>query len=155
VREQRDVGVAEMGAAGENAAEQDGGIDGGDFGVPDAPASVDIGEVIEEAAMVRQFVTQELQRGDHALAGFRAGYKAAQVSNAKCSQTESSGGNAGYGGIVGGSFARVATVFDQPSFRAGLLPEKAATEAFNVVEELVVFRGKGLGWRLSGIWRRH
>ena len=48
--------VLEILLAGEGSAKQHGGVDGRDFGVPHAFAGVDIGEVIEEAAMRGQLV---------------------------------------------------------------------------------------------------
>ena len=54
-----DVPVLEMLPAGEHAAKQDRRIDRRDLRVPDPLAGVDIGEVIEEAAMRGQLVPEK------------------------------------------------------------------------------------------------
>ena len=57
-------------AAGENPAKQDGGVHRGDFRVPQPLAGVHIGPVIEETAMIRQFLPQETKRVQDAIARF-------------------------------------------------------------------------------------
>ena len=44
--------VVEVGAGGEDAAEEERGVDGGDFVVADALAGFDVVEVVEEAVVV-------------------------------------------------------------------------------------------------------
>ena len=66
-----DSGVVEVGACGENAAQQDRGIDGRDFAVDQRLAGFDVVEVIEEAVLVGHFVQMELQGGKDLL--FEAG----------------------------------------------------------------------------------
>ena len=52
-------GVPEVFAAGEHAAQQDGGVDGRDFRVPDPFAGIQVGPVVEEAAMRGHLLRQE------------------------------------------------------------------------------------------------
>ena len=49
---------------GEDAAEEDGRVDGGDFDVDEGAAGFDVGEVVEEAVLVRHLVEMEVERGD-------------------------------------------------------------------------------------------
>ena len=61
-----DVAIRKVLAAGQDAAEQDGGVDRGDFGIPDPFAGVDVGEVIEESAMRRQLPPKKYEGVDSA-----------------------------------------------------------------------------------------
>jgi hypothetical protein len=56
-----DILVLKMLTAGEDAAQQDGGIDGRHFRVPHSFACVDIGKVVEEPAVRGEFVPQKRQ----------------------------------------------------------------------------------------------
>jgi hypothetical protein len=53
--------VGEVGAGGEDAAEEKRGVDGGEFYVLGACAGVDVVEVVEEAVDVRQGVGVEAE----------------------------------------------------------------------------------------------
>src|SRR6478672_2671362 len=97
MRQQCDVGVAEVSAAGENAAQQDRGVDGGNFRVPDSFSSVDIAPVVKETAMMRQLRGKEPQGGKYAQARFRAGDETSAIADAKRRKSEAGCGDAGYG----------------------------------------------------------
>ena len=56
--------------AGKNSAEQNGRVDGRDFGIPHPLAGVDVGEVIEESAMSGHFFPEKTQSRHRALASF-------------------------------------------------------------------------------------
>ena len=49
-------------AAGEDAAKQNRRVDRRNFRIPEPLARVDIGPVVEETAMVRQFLPQKAKR---------------------------------------------------------------------------------------------
>ena len=54
-----DFGVREMLPAGEDPAEKNRGVNGGDFRIPQSLARIDIGPVIEKAAMIGKFSSNE------------------------------------------------------------------------------------------------
>jgi hypothetical protein len=148
VGEIADVAIVEVLPAGKDAAEQDGGVDGGDLGVPDAFAGADVGEVIEEAAMRGQFLPEEDEGCEHALASFLMRDETALFRDADGGETEAGGGDAG--DHAGVDDAHVAAVFDQSGLGIGLLPEVEEVGALEVVEKLIIVRGKS-GWRGGGM----
>jgi hypothetical protein len=154
VREQCNVGIAKVRAAGENAAEENGGIDGRNFRIPNALTGIDIGVVKEKSAMVRELVVQEAQSFENARSCIGAGDESALFADTERGQTKTCGGDAGYNGIIGAGFARIAAIFDQASVWTGLLPKKATGKALDFVQELIVFGGEGRGrQRRSGCRR--
>ena len=145
--------VVEVGAGGEDAAEQQRGVDGGDFVVADAGAGVDVVEVVEEAVDVGQGVGVEAKGAANLLEDLRARLKAALFGDAEGGEAEAGGGNAGHGAgielaawVDGGG-----AVQDLAGGGAGLLDEEEAGAAFHVVEEGLVFMGEAVaGGRLGG-----
>jgi hypothetical protein len=129
-----------MAPAREDTAEQNGGIDGGDFGIPNSFPGFDIGEVIEEATMVRHDVPKRSQRLDDTLTRIGERYVAALLTNAKCGKTESGSGNAGDGTVVGR--ANVAAILDQAGVGAGLIPEELEIRLLQVFQKLVILGRK-------------
>jgi len=82
-------------AAGEDAAEQNCGIDRRDLGVPDSFAGIDVGEVKEESAMRRQLPPKKDEGRDDAQARILVGEEAALLRDADCGQAEAGGGHTG------------------------------------------------------------
>jgi len=109
--ERSNLGIVEIRADGEDAAEEDGGVDRGDFDVDERPAGFDVAEVVEEAVLVRHFVEMEVERGDDLFFDAGAVLIAALVGNAEGSETEAGSGDASGemlvklagGGLVGGT----------------------------------------------------
>src|SRR6185437_3096949 len=140
-----------MSAAGKDPAEQDCSVDGRDFGVPDALTRVDVGPVIKETAVVREFGRHELQSGDNTLPGFRARQKTAAVSDAERGEAKTGGSNAGNAGVVRSSQACITSVLDKAILGIRLLPKEATAGSLDVVEKLIVFRREWRrGFRCSG-----
>jgi len=150
VGEVDDVLILKVLAAGEDAAEQDGGVDGGDFGVPDAFAGVDVGEVKEEAAMGGELSPEEDESVDDAETGVLVRDVTALFRDADGREAEAGGGDAGdYAGVVD---ADVAAIFDQAGLGIGLFPEEEEAATFELFEKLIVFggeRGRGRRWFIS------
>ena len=139
-----DIGMPEVFTASQDSTEEYGGVDGGDFGVPHALAGVDVGEVIEESAMMRHFFPQEAEGGKDALQGGAPGNEAALLGDAQRGQAETGGGDASYDAFVG--CLHIAAVLDHSSLGAGLLPEEEKIGAFQIVQKLVIFRSQRV-WR--------
>ena len=125
-----DLAVLEMLPAGEDAAKQNRSVDRRYFGVPNSLAGVDIREMIEKAAMVRQLIVQEPESCKDARFGFGARNIPAHISYTERGQTKTSGRNAGDNGVIARGPTGVAAVFYQTSIGAGLLEEIAAGQAF-------------------------
>ena len=148
-----DLGVVvKVRAGGENAAEEQRGVDGGDFYVLCADAGVDVVEVVEEAVDAGQGVRVEVQRAADLLDDFGARLVAAVVGDAESGEAEAGAGDGGHGagielaiGVVGGG-----AVEDLAGGGAGLLDEVEAGAALHVVEEELVGVGEGVGGRLLG-----
>ncbi len=87
--------------AGQDAAQQNGRVDRGDFGIPDSFAGVDVGPVIEESAMVGQRFPQKAQRGQHPVARLGKRNEAALLSDAQRREAKTCGGDAGHERFVG------------------------------------------------------
>ena len=95
MRQLDDVAILKMPAAGEDAAKQDCGIDGRDFRVPDSFPRIDVGKVIEEAAMRRQRSPQKGEGRDHPQAVVAGAWitVAAQVSPSRLATQATADGN--------------------------------------------------------------
>src|ERR1700722_2616013 len=128
-------------AAGKNAAEQDCSIDGRDFRVPYSFARIDIGKVKEESAMRGQLLPKKIECRKNAQTCVLMGDEAALFCDADCSQSKTSGGNAGHD--TGVLYAYVAAIFDQSCLRIGLLPEEEEGFVFKIVQELLILLRKG------------
>jgi len=83
--QQRDVGVAKMSAAGQDAAEQNGSVDRRHLGIPYPVSGVNVRPVIEEAAVMNEFTRKKFQGGDDSLASVGMRNEAALVTDADCS----------------------------------------------------------------------
>ena len=129
--------MMEMFAAGEDAAEQNRGVDGRDLGIPHALAGVDVGEVIEKSAMIGKLLREEVESGDHAFDGIAAGNEAALVGDSDCGKAKAGGRDAGYNSLI--VDADVATIFNEAGLVAGLFPKKEEAGIFDFVEKLIVF----------------
>ena len=108
-----DFRILEVLAAAQNPAQQNRGVDRGDFRIPKPFAGVDVGEVIEKSAMVGQGLPQEAQRVEDAGTRLVERNKTALLPNAEGREPESGGRNAGDYGVVGGCLAGVTAVLDQ------------------------------------------
>src|SRR5580704_9926136 len=78
-----DSGMSEMLAAGEDSAEQDRGIDRRHLGIPNSFSRVDVREVIEETAMLRQFSPQKAKGGNRSFNRRIPGNETPLLSNAQ------------------------------------------------------------------------
>src|SRR5580700_11317992 len=129
--------MAKVLAARKDSAEQNGGIDGGNLGIPNSFSTVNVGKVVEEPSVVRQLLPQEPERDKHAFEGIAARNQSALLSDAESRQTETGGGDAGYDPLI--IRADVAPIFHHPCLVAGLLPEIAEVRDFQLVQKPVVF----------------
>ena len=136
VGELRNRFVVKMLLAGEDAAEEDRGIDRRYLRVPHSFTGVDIGEVIEESAMSGQFVPQERQALDYALARLGVTYKAAHFPDTDGGEAEAGGRDTRNSACVFG--ADVAAIFGQSGWRAGLFPEEEEAAVLKIVQELLI-----------------
>src|ERR1700688_817666 len=127
--------------ASKNSAKQDRRLDGRDFGITHALASVDIGKVIEETSMGGHLLPQETQGGESPFPHVVRRNESALFSNAQSGQAKSRSGNtADRGGTIS---LDVASVLNQSSLRACLLPEILKVQFFQFIQKLIVFLGQG------------
>src|SRR5208282_6219024 len=116
-----DLRMAKVLTAGEDSAQQNSGVDGRNFRIPNSFSVGDIGKVIKKSSMVWQFLPKEAEGDKNALERIAAGNQAALISDAEGGQAKARSCNAGYDSFIIG--ADVAPVFHHPRFRAGLLPK--------------------------------
>ena len=121
-RQLLDLGVPEVLAAGEDPAEQNCAVDGGDFGIPEAVAGVDVGPVVEEAAMVRHLFPKKAQPGEDPAARFIIRDPPALLADAECREAEAGRRDAAEVALVGD--AHVESIADDASLGAALFQEK-------------------------------
>ena len=126
-----------MFAAGKDSTQQNRRIDGGDFGIPNSFSSVNVGEVVEESAMVRQLLPKESEGGKNAFQRSVAGNQASLFADAESGQTKAGRGNTGHDRVV--SAVDVAPVFHHPCLGAGLVPKITEVGDFQFVQKFVVF----------------
>ena len=118
-----DLRVVEVGAGGEDSAEEDGCVDGGDFDVDEGLAGFDVAEVVEEAVLVGHLVEMKVECGDDLFFYAVGGEVASLVGDAERREAEACRCDAGGevliefagGGLVGGA------VEDLPGCGIGLL----------------------------------
>src|SRR5216684_3458136 len=122
--------------AGENSAEQDGRVDGGDFGIPDALASINVGEVVEKPSMRGHFFPEEAQSRQNAVSRLRKRNKPALLSDAEGGQAKSRSRNTADIGVI--IDQHIASILNQPSLRACLFPEILKVQLLKFVQELVI-----------------
>ena len=109
-------------AAGEDAAKQDGRIDGGNFRIPEPLARVDIGPVIEESRDgSAAFSTGNATRSARDRESLPVRHVSALVADAQRRQPESRGGDASQIALV--RMGRIAAVADDSRVRIRLFPE--------------------------------
>src|SRR5271155_3574001 len=145
VRQLADLRVLEVLAASENSAKQNGGVNRGEFGLPEALAGIDVGPMVEKSALVGQLLPEKAQRVDHAFAGERERDIAALFADAQRGQAESGGGDAADHTVVGG--AHIAAVLHHSGAGIGLIPEKLKNRFFELLEEGIVSGRKVAGRR--------
>ena len=130
--------MTEIFAAGENSAQQDRGVDGGDFRIPDSLAGVDVRPMKEKPAMGGHLLPKKLQAGKHADQDRARRAVAALVSDTERREAEAGGGNA-----RNNSFIRrqrgIAAILYQARVGVGLFPEKEEAGLFQLIQKGVVF----------------
>src|ERR1700722_5291102 len=136
--------------AGKNSAEQDGGVDRGNLGIPDSFAGVKVGKVVEESPMGGQLFPKKTQASHDTLACVGERNIAPLVSNAESRQPKASRGNTShYSGVID---VKITSVFDHSGLRVGLLPEIEEICFLQFLQQLVIRRGKiCLGGRTGGL----
>ena len=143
-----DVAILKVLAAGKDAAEQDRGIDGRDFGVPDSFAGIDVGEVIEESAMRRQLPPKKYECRNDAQARVLVGDEAALFCNADCGQAKTGGRDAcDYAGVLDARTLQRSLI--NPVCGLACSQKKRKAAAFQIVKKLIILRRKG-GRRREG-----
>src|SRR6202030_3644397 len=130
-----DFSVVKIGAAGEHAAKKDSGVDGGNLGLEDPFAVLDIQEVGVKAVLVRYAGSHETQGIANAIANFHALFPAALVGDAMSSEAEAGGRDAGDIALIGA--VGVAAIFYQAGHGVGLIPKELEGGAFHTFEEFV------------------
>ncbi len=140
LREVGDFGMREMRLTGEHAAEQDGRIDRGNLRLPQPLARIDIGPVIEKAALVVQLLPQESQSYQRAVSRLRIGDIPAVLADAQSGEPESGGGDAADDFVIAAS--HVAPVFRKPGAGIRLFPEIKKVGGFQIFQKSAVARGQ-------------
>src|SRR5450631_164517 len=128
-------------AAGENSAHQDRGVDRGNLGIPQSFAGIDVRPVIKETSMVGQRSPQEAQGSERPVAGVIIGNESALLPDAQSGQPEAGCRDAADNLAVIGR-THVGAVTNQAGERIGLFPKKKKSGMFNLLEGLIVIRGK-------------
>src|ERR1700679_3025295 len=65
--------MAKVLAAGKDSAQQNGRVNGRNFGIPNSFPGVEVSKVVEESAMIRQLLPKEAKRGENAFQGIAGG----------------------------------------------------------------------------------
>ena len=134
MRKLGDFGMLEILAAGEDAAEQDGGVDRGDFRVPQPLAGIDIRPVVEESAMIREFLPEKPHRIEDAIARLRVRNEAALVGDANRGEAEAERRDAAEL-IILIRRDHIAAVAHEAGIWIRLLPEKKEIRALDLIAE--------------------
>src|ERR1700693_3255227 len=103
----------EMSPASEKAAQQDGGINGRDFGIPNSFSRVNVGEMVEKTSMCGHLFPEKAQSSQHPVPSIGRRNKFPSLTDAKSCQAKSCGRDTGYDGIV--IFQDIASIPDQTS----------------------------------------
>src|SRR5579862_9996341 len=108
-------------SAGEDAAEQQSGVDGGNFALEGALAGVNVDKVIEEAALVVHARGKEFESCAHAANNGPRRNKAALIGDAKGGKSKAGRWDAG--DVVVVEFAGRTAILGKARVGIGLLPE--------------------------------
>src|SRR3984893_2580610 len=116
------LGVIEIGAAGQDSADEDRRIDGRDFGLEHALAILKIEKVAEETMCLGHARFDKAEGVSHAIADLLFVFPAAKVGNAQAGEAKSGCGDAG--DVARVRSAGLAAILDQTRVGIGLVPEK-------------------------------
>src|ERR1700693_74364 len=144
----------EMSPAGEKAAQQDGGIHGREFGIPNSFSRVNVCEMVDKESMCRHLLPQKAQSSQHPVPNIGRRNKFPLLTDAKSGQAKSCGRNTGHDGIV--IFQAIASIPDQTSLHPRLIPEVLEVSLLHFLQKIVVLlRESARCWRrLGGLRRR-
>src|SRR5207253_1693213 len=131
-----DLLVGKILPRGENAAQENRSIDGGELAFFPTLPRIHVDEVVEETMLVGQIVGEKFQRLADSLENFLMLPVFALIADAQAGQAKSRGGDAGH-------FSRIISISQRAVFYlAGLLarlaPEEIERGALNLVEKLFV-----------------
>jgi hypothetical protein len=131
------VGV-EILAGGEDAAEQEGGIDAGEFAFPGALSGSGVEEVEEPAVVILDGGIEGAERGADAGGGIAGGDPFAFGGDAEAGEGEAGGGDAGdVGGARFAGAVGAGAVDGESGGGVGMFPEEAEAAAAEVVQEII------------------
>src|SRR6202041_1884895 len=106
----------------------------------EAPAGLNIGEVIEKTMHFGHAVQVPLERRAHALDNLRVRQKAAMVGDAQGGEAEARRGDAGHAARIAGAVEIIERAIENlAGVRATLLPEEHASLKLQLVQKRVVF----------------
>src|SRR5207302_1395408 len=110
------------------------------FRVVHAFPGLRIGEMEEEAPMIRQLFPEEPKSRKDALQRCPGRHELTLISDAKRSQAKSRSRDAGRTQLIG--IAQVAAVLDHARIRASLIPEELKAGLLDVVKKLIILDRK-------------
>src|SRR5580693_6797616 len=143
----------EMSPASEQAAQQDGGIYGRDFGIPNSFSRINVGEMVEKTSMCGHLFPQKAQSSQYPVPSIGRRNKFPLLTDAKSCQAKSCGRNTGHYGIV--IFQDIASIPDQTSLHPRLIPEVLEVSLLHFLQKIIVLlRESARGWRRLGGLRR-
>src|SRR5207302_6269120 len=120
---------------------KNGGVDRGNFGIPDSLSRVYVRPMVEESAVGGHLLPQELECGRDACARIAVGNVAAFLSDADGGQAESCRCDARRH-VVGLRRAHVAAVPHQAGTGIRLIPKKLEVAFFDLLEKGIILRRK-------------
>src|SRR5271167_3265905 len=126
------LGVLEILASGQHAAQQQGSVHGRKLAIPDACSRFHIDEVVIEPMFVGQMQLRKTQCLSYPLLNGSRFTVAARVTDAKSGESESGSRNAGNSSPVTTLHQR--SILHKAS-RAGFVPEKIEGSAFDFIEQ--------------------
>jgi hypothetical protein len=118
-----DLGIIEMLASRQHAAEQKRAVDRGEFAIPYPLPCFDINKVVEEAVFVRQSHFQKSERLPHAVPDRRRLTVTARFADAQSGESKAGSRNTGDSPLVVAIEQRA--IPDLASRAAGFVPEKS------------------------------
>jgi hypothetical protein len=138
--------VVEVGTGGEDSAEEERGVDGGDLAIAPGLAGFDVVEVEEEAVLIGEDIAVEAQGTADLFEDLRGGIVGTLVGDAEGGETEAGGGDAGHPARVerAGAVDPLCAIEHLSGARAGLFGEVETAAALDVVEEGFIRGDEGL-----------
>src|SRR6266404_9331879 len=135
-REILNLGIIEILASRQHAAEQKRGVDRGEFAIPHPLSSFNIDEVVEESVFVRQSSREKAKRLPHPFPDRCRLPVTARFPNTKSAQSKACCRNTRNATMIAAVEQRA--IPDLASRGAGFVPEKVECGALDFVQKLIV-----------------